>query len=120
MDFKGVKVAELRKMVKDSQPKPKDMKRAELVSILSMGIKKSEPDVMLMVEMPKEPEMSKIVDTAKVKEEKKPKEDKKPKKSAKKDDMKKADSHGSRVAQYMSKHSGVSLAEASKAVAKKK
>ena len=105
-DYKGVSIGELRKMVKASAPKPKDMKRAELISILG-GMKK-EPDVVLMVEMPKE----------EPKKDEKKKEKKEPKKEPKKEDKKK-ETHGAKVKSYMSKHAGVSLAEASKIVAKK-
>lgn len=128
MEYKGLKIAELRKMVKESQPKPKTMKRSELVSMLSAAsMKAMEPSPREEpVEMP-----SKVVKSAVVEEKAEPKVKKtvkivsskkeEPKKeAAKKKEAPKKSTHGDRVREYMSKHKGCTLAEASKAVSEKK
>lgn len=127
MEYKGLKIAELRKMVKESQPKPKTMKRAELVSMLSAASMKA------MEPSPREEpvEMPKVLKTAVVEEKAEPKVKKtvkmacskkeEPKKeAAKKKEAPKKSTHGDRVREYMSKHKGCTLAEASKAVSEKK
>ena len=119
MEYKGLKIAELRKMVKESQPKPKTMKRAELVGLLSAASMKA------MEPSPREEpvEMPKVLKTAVVEEKAEPKSTKKTvkmacsKKEAPKKEAAKKSTHGDMVKAYMSKHKGCSLAEASKAVA---
>lgn len=123
MDYKGFKIGELRKMVKDAQVKPKTMKRAELVGLLSASSAKA-----LEPHPHEEPvEMPKVLKSAVV-EEKSPKkaskksvkiEEPKKEEPKKKDEPKKS-THGEKVKAYMMKHKGVSLAEASKAVSGKK
>ena len=118
MEYKGLKIAELRKMVKESQPKPKTMKRAELVGLLSAASMKA------MEPSPREEpvEMPKVLKTAVVEEKAEPKVKKTvkmacSKKEAPKKEAAKKSTHGDMVKAYMSKHKGCSLAEASKAVA---